>query len=43
MDTLRLDVAVWDLTVDASGNIAVATGTGTESLTQDAASAICWG
>lgn len=37
MNTLKLSVN-WDLTVDASGNIAAASGA--ESLAQDAASAI---
>lgn len=36
--TLLLDVSLWDLTTDASGNIAVATEP--YSLAQDAASAI---
>ncbi len=37
-DTLLLDVAAWDLVLDAAGNIAVATEP--YSLAQDAASAI---
>lgn len=38
MDTLLLDIDVWDLTLDAAGNIAVASEP--YSLAQDAASAI---
>lgn len=38
MDTLLLDAQTWDLTVDASDNIAVAKGS--LALAQDAASAI---
>lgn len=38
MDTLLLDVSLWDLCLDASGNIAVATEP--YSVAQDAASAI---
>lgn len=38
MDTLLLDVELWDLTVDAAGNIAVAAEP--YALAQDAASAV---
>ena len=38
MDTLLLDLSEWDLTVDASGNLAVASSP--YALAQDAASAI---
>lgn len=38
MDTLLLDVGTWDLTLDSSGNIAVATGA--YAIAQDAASEI---
>lgn len=38
MDTLKLDTDTWDLTVDASGNIAVATGP--EAIAQDVASSV---
>ena len=38
MDTMQLDPGTWDLTLDANGNIAKATGG--YALAQDAASAI---
>ncbi len=38
MNTLLLDRSLWDLTIDASGNIAMASGP--YALAQDAASAI---
>lgn len=46
MDTLLLDTVLWDLVVDANGNIAVATAP--YSIAQDVASAVrtfigeCW-
>lgn len=38
MNTLLLDISTWDLTIDASGNIAMATGS--YAIAQDVASSL---